>query len=1249
MQHPLTRSARVRLIALAGVAILVAGIAGSTPAAAADGDKPAKSVGTAAAGRAPVSVTLVTGDRVLVREEGGGRRSVSLEPASGREGIDVHQTEVDGELHVFPGDVVPFLAADRLDRDLFNIDALIAQGYDDAALDTVPLIATTSGSPRSLSVLTAADQGAALQSIDGRAMSVDKDRAADFWDSVADAGRSRLAAGVEKLWLDGRVEADLDRSVAQIGAPTAWEAGYDGDGVKVAVLDTGVDAEHPDLAGQVTDEQNFSESDTVQDGFGHGTHVAATIAGTGAGSDALRRGVAPGAELISGKVLDDRGSGWESDIIEGMEWAVGSGADVVNMSLGGGPTDGTDPLSTAVNELSLAGDTLFVVSAGNDGPGASTIGTPGTADSALTVGAVDRDESLADFSSRGPRRGDLAIKPDLTAPGVEIVAARASGTAMGAPLDALYTSASGTSMAAPHVAGAAALLAAQHPGWTDEELKDGLVSTALPADLTEHEQGGGRVDVARAVTQGVYGTGTVNLGSLTQADTAPVTEPITWTNTTDEDVELTLDLDVTDLGGDAPAAGALTLADDSVLVPAGSTATVDLTVDPGRLGKGQYAGQLVASSGDVTVHTTVGVVEAAPTHEVTLRAVDFDGKSITATPVILVGEDPRFDTLVHVWKDTTRTIELGEGDYFLSAMVTPDVYDEDSAVAFIDPDLEVDEDIEVVLDARRATRVEIDTPKPTTPHGNLGYTTNRKADGRSFTHSVQKFDGTTSIWVTPTERATGGDFEFTSRWQLAEPLLSARTDGRHELRLWPRYERSSPPLDGTRRLQVVAAGAGRPEDYADIDVTGKIALVTPPSKGSQDVDAAVDAGAAMLLIVPKVGTQWWTKYTGRGTRLPIPVVVLSPRERDRLAGRMAERTVTLTLTGTPDSRYTYDVVQVSKDRVPSRVVHRVSSSNSATITANYHEMGGEEWAKEQRYAWRPWQRSTIVESQQELHTPQRRIETISSGSLDTLWRQHVLHLFSWDTMNPITTGAVHPLRTYDAREKVEHDWFRSVVRPAVPAGMTPTRTGDALRVEVAELAGSGGATFDRSRPNETTMELYEDGGLLASDDQAWGIYTATRQNADYRLDLTFERTNDANWEYSTRIDTSWSFRSARPDEGSAALPLLEVDYDVPVGMSNEVEGGRSERLELNVGHAGRYDGRHGRPERMRVVDAWVSFDDGTSWQRLQLRPGHRDSWTARVQHPREGGHASLRIEAEDRWGNSIDQTVLRAYGITAKE
>ncbi|MFD1326283.1 S8 family serine peptidase, partial [Micromonospora sonneratiae] len=162
-----------------------------------------------------------------------------------------------------------------------------------------------------------------------------------------------------------------------------------------------------------------------------------------------------------------------------------------------------DPLEQAVNTLTAQTGTLFVIAAGNDG-GEGTVGSPGSADAALTVGAVDRDDELAEFSSRGPRVGDEAIKPDVTAPGVDIVAARASGTEMGEPVGDSYVTSSGTSMATPHVAGAVALLAQQHPTWKADQLKATLVGSAKPnPGLTAFEQGAGRVDVARAITQTV--------------------------------------------------------------------------------------------------------------------------------------------------------------------------------------------------------------------------------------------------------------------------------------------------------------------------------------------------------------------------------------------------------------------------------------------------------------------------------------------------------------------------------------------------------------------------------------------------------------------------------------------------------------------------------------------------------------------------------------------------------------------------
>ena len=266
---------------------------------------------TAPAADVPVAVTLVTGDRVLLRDETGGKRSVTFEPAKGRDAIGVHQVDIDGDLYLFPSDVLPYLSEDRLDRAMFNIDALVAEGYDDASLDSVPLIATTSGSTRSLSALTGADQGEPLESIDGRALSVDKEEASAFWESVTDAARSRLAAGVQKLWLDGKVRAVLERSTAQIGAPRL-EGRLQRQGVTVAVLDTGVDAEPPGPGRQVGAEarllrerQSATASATARTSRPPSPVPARPPA-------VMRKGVAPGATLLVGKVLDDNGCGRES-------------------------------------------------------------------------------------------------------------------------------------------------------------------------------------------------------------------------------------------------------------------------------------------------------------------------------------------------------------------------------------------------------------------------------------------------------------------------------------------------------------------------------------------------------------------------------------------------------------------------------------------------------------------------------------------------------------------------------------------------------------------------------------------------------------------------------------------------------------------------------------------------------------------------------------------------------------------------
>jgi subtilisin family serine protease len=336
---------------------------------------------------------------------------------------------------------------------------------------------------------------------------------------------------------------DQTRGTPQdVGAAEWWSRGVTGAGVRIAVLDTGGDALHPDLDDldfghwssllnppKLIEARNFVGGGCAplagnSDAHGHGTHVAGIATGTGEGTplatdNGKHAGIAPGASLAVGKVMTDTGVGINSDLLAAMEWAampVGSapcavGADIVNLSLGSesrpdrlNSGDDVDLVSLTLDRLAVRYGTLFVAAAGNSGPFlGSVLEAPGAASQALSVAATAKDydlnhddtyagdtcagwrhprstsqadndcsagvgdqpPSIASFSSRGPS-GDLWLRPDLAAPGYDIVSAQSSlGTAIGSNditlgtrADPLYATASGTSMATPAAAGSAALV-----------------------------------------------------------------------------------------------------------------------------------------------------------------------------------------------------------------------------------------------------------------------------------------------------------------------------------------------------------------------------------------------------------------------------------------------------------------------------------------------------------------------------------------------------------------------------------------------------------------------------------------------------------------------------------------------------------------------------------------------------------------------------------------------------------------------
>ncbi|MGW6420679.1 S8 family peptidase [Streptomyces sp. NPDC055055] len=672
-------------------------------------------------------IPLVTGDRVVVDADG---RMVGFEAAAGREHIPVQVQRTPGHTLVIPGDAQRLIATGRLDQRLFDLDTLTARPLRAGHRDGLKLIVQYEGKAGSARAeLRAAGDTRirrSLPAMNAEAIGTPQDDVARVWEALTDpqrTGARATAAGIGKVWLDGVRSASLDRSVRQIGADKAWESGFDGKGVTIAVLDTGVDKTHEDLRTQVVGERNFSSSPDAVDRVGHGTHVASIAAGTGAASGGRFKGVAPGATVISGKVLDDDGFGDDSAVIAGMEWAAAEGADVVNLSLGSPDSPGVDPVEATVDRLSAEKGVLFAVAAGNDGEsGASTLGSPGTADAALTVGAVDKDDRPASFSSTGPRLGDGAVKPDLTAPGVAITAAAAGGSAIdtrpGTPHPAPgYLQLDGTSMATPHVAGAAALLKQKHPAWKSTELKGALIASAKGGDHSAFQQGAGRVQADRALSQTVIAepvSMTFGTARWPHADDRPVTRKVVYRNLGTDDVTLDLSVSTVDPTGKPAPAGFFTLGADKVTVPAGGTAAVDLTADT-RVGSadGAYSGYVTAAGAGQSVRTAAVAEREAESYDLTLRALGRDGadaRNFSSTLIGVSGPAAGFQTRIDD-EPGVHTLRVPKGSYTFNTAVYADPSDFTKGTDWIaQPKLEVTGDTTVTADARTTKPVTLTVP-----------------------------------------------------------------------------------------------------------------------------------------------------------------------------------------------------------------------------------------------------------------------------------------------------------------------------------------------------------------------------------------------------------------------------------------------------------------------------------------------------------------------------------------------------------
>lgn len=1208
-----------------------------------------------------LTFTLITGDKVnAVVDSEGGLSGIRVAGVNGEDRITSVFKRGDN-VYVIPEDAQNLVDNQSLDMELFNLTKLHASGYDDTSTAQLPVIVEYHKSmlrgPAIPHVLPGTSLKSELEIIDSAAINIEKAQVVDVIQQLLSD------SSVEGVWLDAKVHAHdsmkgdtLTPTVPLTGAYGNYANLYKGEGVKVAVLDSGYDIEHSDLAGRVVASQAFVYPQIVDDISGHGTHVATTIAGTGNASGGKWVGVAPGAELIIGKVLDNTGAGSTSGILNGMIWAVNSGANIVNMSLGGSGSACDGPLVDAVEALS--DQALFVISAGNSFTRES-IGVPGCAPSALTVGAIDRDNNTAVFSSRGPSPDGHSAKPDIASQGVDVVAGAVGGAG-----NLAYVSMSGTSMAAPHVSGGAAIVLQARPELTPRELKQVLTSSVVDSRSHVLEQGAGPMDVNRAIVQPVIAAPNQELAHFEyEGNTEVYQTHITLRNISDADVTLKVRMEL--IGEDGKTKLPATLAGlgvKSVTIAANSTLDVPVWIDPTVALRNSAYGSITGrikgtSTGKQDVQLTVPFsfwIEQ-PMVNLTVSAVDRFGQA-AATPskfYIMNAEDEwgSYSTFV----DGSRTLRVPKGKYSVVANIM--TFDNpksgglvESAAMMAKLGQKVDGDTQIQFDAGQATKVEFKTDKPIDTQGfSFG-----------FTYAL---DDNKLIQVGAYELAPdyvnemygwsqGRDDRLTSfvstRAYAPEAVLT--TDAGTIID----YINPSAGLsfNGKGSEELVYAGViDYATDWSKVNIAGKVALVdTPFFLTSQLVGQLMDKGAVGIL-ANRPGTDGRYKPNLAGTP-KVPVAMITASTAERLKEELDKGSVTLSWSGNaPEyTPYAYSLNHVTKGAVDSGLI-RIKDHKLGRVDASYYS------TNDARPAWTDVMASMgslrnfySTGSPQMLMLPNKRVEYFSVDD-SISWTNVVMPAPFINSQGALFDGP----RRFVAGEHDQTTWFKAARGAALYSSGTPlvNRSTNQLRWGIpayGDAAGHDGIVGYNSTygyaisVNGEQVSLAQ--GILELGDETNEIsYTVNyylrgmsvgseSMGSENLTEFTFQTDVEAQGPQAVlvpRLDLPLAMDNTYPANQPMAFTLAGVtDAQANVELT-EVKVRYSYGKECRL-KGGTYCETTKRVDLGAMQDASVEQVNG--------------QWVATIPNDTEAGNfVHLHLELMGANGSSVTQSVIRAYQV----
>ncbi|MEV6867899.1 hypothetical protein AB0M44_43820 [Streptosporangium subroseum] len=678
---------------------------------------------------------------------------------------------------------------------------------------------------------------------------------------------------------------------------------------------------------------------------------------------------------------------------------------------------------------------------------------------------------------------------------------------------------------------------------------------------------------------------------------------------------------------DAPA-GLLSLSASQVVVPAHGSGTVTVTADLDRTSdKHSYSGRIAAAAaGSVLARTVVGVSTEDQPHHLVVNAKDRDGAPMYGWVNLLREGDPAGFYYSLIMGAGSIDVLLPEGTYsvWMWGEVRGTHGPSSLGMALLNaPEVTVEDDTVVNLDAATASEVKAVTPQETADaevrvdyYRSLG-------DTSSVEDSLTLGTEYDSVWTQPTKKVRKGHLSVATRWRKQQPFLSVTSGKQSYDDLWIQPGAGLLP-EGREDLNAVFAGAGNTADYAGLNVKGKIAVVRYGDTDDQ-VPAAVAAGAKLLLIV----NDEYGRLRDAIRRTPLTVASLTRDEGEELISRLGKGPVRLHVESNPATEYLYDLVRRWDGAIPGNLTYQPKQRDLARVDVDFRDDPADE-VDEYRFDISPYTNTkmgyTILS-----RAGRNRTDWVTADGVKWMSEANIAR----------KTLQYAGERSYKAGSTTYEQWFGPIQRPRITNAIAlPTRTGDNLQVQAPGWGDSGAdhAGLAAYGQLEQSMALYQGDALVTqTDGPAIGVDLSPGR-LPYRLVTTTER--DASlYPYSTHTQTAWRFTSATAGSDTPApLPLVQLDYTVNTDLTGRAS--RSAALTLTPSHLP--TGPASTTIRSAGLD--VSYDDGVTWSKEHPKQT-ADGWEIKLHAPSRAQYVTLRAQAQDKQGNSVEQTIVRAFGL----